>query len=146
MRFQTTQASCGPAALRNALMARGLARSEDELAKLAGCTVEGTTARGMMRALCLVAKEQPGLMPGVLSERREDIALLRLLAAHRAGLAAILCVDEDQHWVTSFGLLGESVIHVADSAHDEMVLHYSPEQLVARWWGLGRSPFYAILI
>lgn len=146
MRFQSNQASCGPASLRNALLARGISRSEDELAKLSGCTTDGTHARGMMRALLLVAKEHPGLLPGVLAERRPDIAILKLLAAHRAGSAAILCVDKYQHWVCSFGTLGDSVIHVADSADSEMVLHYSPGQLIERWQGEGAKPYYGILL
>lgn len=146
MRFQSHAASCGPASLRTALMARGVTRSEDELAKLSGCTTNGTTAKGMMKALLLVAKEHPVLLPGVLSESREEIALMWLAQAHRAGYAAILCVDNDEHWVVSFGMLGESVFHIADSADEEMVLHYTRPQLAARWRGLGKKPFYGIVV
>jgi len=99
-----------------------------------------------MRALLLIAKDVPGLLPGVLSERREDIALLRLIAAHRAGCAAILCVDRDTHWAVSFGMLGDSVFHLADSADDELVLHLSPGQLIERWRGLTRNAFYALIV
>src|SRR5689334_13934959 len=99
MRLQSTTASCGPAALRNALLARGIERSEDELASLAGYkAADGTSARGMVRALVLVAKDHPELMPAVLSEAREDIAVLRLMAAHRAGLVGVLLVDNWDHW------------------------------------------------
>lgn len=128
-------------------MVRGVHRSEEELAKLAGFIPSiGTTPKGMMRALLLVAKDVPNLMPGVLSERREDIALLRLLWAHRSGLAAILCVDEFQHWVVSFGTLGENMLHVADPDDDELVIHYSPAKLIERWRGPGSKPFYGILL
>lgn len=146
MRFQSTSASCGPAALRNALMARGVTRSEDELASLCGCTTEGTTAKGMMKALILVAKENPGLMPAVLSESKGDVALLRLWAALRGGNVVILCVDSFEHWVAAFGLLGENTVHVADSGSAELVHHYNPGQLLARWQGLGRKPYYGIIV
>lgn len=147
MRFQQTQASCGPAALRNALLARGVERSEEELAKLCGYRADiGTSPKGMMRALILIAKDHPALLPGPFAERQSDVAMLRLLAAHRAGYVAILLVDSDEHWVVSFGTLGDQIIHVSDSADSEMVLHYTAEQLLARWRGPGRKPYYGILV
>jgi len=147
MRFQSTQASCGPAALRNALLARGIERSEEELAKLSGYNAaKGTSPKGMMRALIMIAKDEPGVLPAPMSERQEDVALLRLRAAHDAGHVAILIVDNDEHWVVSFGTLGRDIFHISDSADSEMVLHYSPQQLVERWRGPGRRPFYGIIV
>ena len=147
MRFQSTQASCGPAALRNALLVRGVERSEEELAALCGYKPSnGTSAKGMMRALILVAKEHPGLMPAVLAESRGDVAILRLMAAHRAGIVGVLLVDNWEHWVVSFGTLGEATVHVSDSDDTELVKHYSLEQLERRWRGAGRKPYYGILI
>jgi hypothetical protein len=149
MRFQSHRSSCGPASLRTALMARGISRSEDELASLTGCTTEGTGARGILKAAHQIAVEHPHLNPGVIHERRGDIALLRLLAAHRAGMVAILCVDHFNHWVTSFGLLGESTVHVCDPANDELVLHYRPQELVERWGcieGNKKAVYYAIIL
>ncbi len=146
MRFQSTSASCGPAALRNALLARGVVRSEDELSQLAGCTSEGTTAKGMMRALILVAKDNPGIMPGVISEAKGDVALLRLWASLRSGNVVIQCVDQFEHWVCAFGLLGENTVHVADSGSTELVHHYNPGEMLRRWQGLGRKPYYGIVV
>ena len=148
MRFQSTQASCGPASLRTALLARGITRSEDELIRLSGCSNQGTTPRGLMRAALLVAKDSPGLIPGVLSERRDDVALLRLLAAHRAGSVGILLVDNGEHWVVSFGILGEAdpIFHVADSDDQELVLHYRAAKLADRWRSDYAKPFYAIIL
>ncbi len=146
MRFQSTLASCGPAALRNALLARGVVRSEDELSQLAGCDSDGTTAKGMMRALILVAKEHASLMPAPLTESRGDVAILRLFAALRSGNVVVLCVDGFEHWVVAFGLLGENMVHVADSGSNELVCHYNPGQMLERWRGLGRRPFYGIII
>lgn len=146
MRFQSHAASCGPAALRNALLARGIERSEDELGQLSGCTTNGTAARGLLKAVHLIAVEHPQIRPGIIREKRGDIALLKLHAAHRAGVVGILCVDRFEHWVTSFGLLGEGVFHVADSGDNELIKHYSPDELIERWAPPGKHPFYAILV
>lgn len=146
MRYQSKPASCGPTALRNALQARGVLRSEDELASLVGCTAAGTSARGLLRAVHMIAVDEPKIAPGVLSERRGDVALLKLHAALRSGIAGILCVDGFEHWVCAFGLLGDSTIHVADSAEPELVLHYGPTKLLERWRGPGKAGFYGILL
>lgn len=99
-----------------------------------------------MRALILVAKEHPHIMPAVLSEKREDIAVLRLLAAHRAGLVSLLLVDNYEHWVVSFGTLGEGVVHVADPADTELVKHYSLPELGQRWQPPGKQKYYGIIV
>ena len=146
MRFQSTQASCGPAALRNALRARGVHRSEEELARLAGYRPEdGTTARGLLKALRLIAADNPDIQPVTFQESRADIALLKLSHAHSRGLVVVPCVDEWSHWVVSFGTLGQ-IFHIADSADDEMVLHLDSEQLRARWKGFGKCPYYGIAV
>lgn len=145
MRFQSNQATCGPAALRNALMARGLTRSEEELEALSGCTpAAGTSPRGLLKAISAVSADLPGLSPLVISESRADVALLKLVAALET-YAVILCVDGDSHWVCAFGRLGP-LIHVADSAHPELVVHLTRDAMMARWKGHGRKPYYGIVI
>lgn len=149
MRFQSTLANCGPAALRTALAIRGILRTQEELEALSGCTTEGTSPRGMLAALRAISSESEEVRPGVISESRPDIALLRLLEAHRSGCSVILCVDQDEHWVVSFGLLGEGarmVVHVSDAGDSELVKHYRPGELVERWRGLGRRPYYGIVV
>lgn len=148
MRYQSTSASCGPSALRNGLRARGIERSEAELEELSGCTVDGTPSRGMLRALSKIAADHPEVAPAVLSEARPDIAILRLLEAHRCGNVVFLAVDKDEHWVVSFGLLGSGAgvrLHVADSQDGELIRHYTPSALLERWRGLGRRPYYGII-
>lgn len=94
----------------------------------------------------MIAVDEPRLRPGVINERRADVAILKLRAAHSLGIVGILCVDGYEHWVTSFGMLGNDVFHVVDSANDELVLHYTPAELLERWRGPGRSPYYGILL
>lgn len=150
MRLQSSQASCGPASLRNALLCHGIVRSEQELETLAGCTAaDGTNPRGLLRALSSISQEHPEISPGTISESRPDVALLKLVAALTAHHVVILCVDDFSHWVLAFGLLGggaKATIHVADPADSEMVEHFSPDMLLRRWAGPARKPYYAIVV
>lgn len=150
MRLQSTQASCGPACLRNALQCHGISRSEQELETLAGTTgAIGTSGRGLVNALRSIASEHPQVAPGVISEARADVAILKLLAALDAGHVTIMCVDSDEHWVLAFGTLGSGariLVHVCDPAENEMIIHMRPEALLARWKGLGRKPYYGVIV
>lgn len=150
MRFQSNQANCGPAALRNALQCHGVSRSEQELESLTGCTAaEGTTPRGMLKALALVAKDHLEVSPGVISESRPGVALLTVLESLRNGHVVIMLVDEWDHWVVAFGLLGSGDgmrIHLSDSADPELIQHRTPKALLERWKGHGRKPYYGIVV
>lgn len=146
MRFQSTAASCGPAALRNALAALGVARTEDELATLCGTTAEGTPPRGVLKAL-----REMGHSPAVVHEARGQVAWLLLLQALAAGRPAIACVDQDEHWVAVFATLGARNedgprVLVADSGSSELVHSYTAAEWLERWGGPTRRPFYAITL
>lgn len=150
MRLQSTQANCGPACLRNALLCHGIIRSETELEQLAGTTgSDGTSGKGLVSALSAIGREHPEVRPGVISEGRADVAILKLLAALDAGHVVILCADVDEHWILAFGTLGSGarvLIHVSDPADNEMVLHYKPQDLLERWKGPGRKPYYGVIV
>lgn len=141
MRFQTNQSTCGPTALFNALVALGVERSLDECEHLCGTTTEGTDGPALVRG----AAKIPGLTPVPLRESRPDVAVLRLVAALRAGRPVVLAVDSDEHWVAAVGLLGERVL-VADSADNELVQSLPLSQLLERWRGTGRRPFYGVIL
>lgn len=131
-------------------MARGIARSEEELSTLTGFKpAVGTSPRGILRALETISKEHPEVTPAVLSEARSEVAVLRLIACLMAGSVVILCVDNYEHWGVAFGLLGfggNTTIHFYDPAETEMVKHYQPGELLARWQGGGRKPYYGIIV
>lgn len=150
MRLQSTQANCGPACLRNALLCHGIIRSETELESLAGTTgASGTSGKGLLGALRSISGEHPVLSPGVISEGRADVAILKLLASLGAGHPVILCADNDEHWILAFGVLGGGarvVVHVSDPADNEMVLHMTPGALMERWHGPGRKPYYGVIV
>src|SRR5512139_2331778 len=127
MRLQSTQANCGPACLRNALLCHGITRSEQELEQLAGTSgATGTSNKGLIAALKSIAQQHPEVAPGVVSESRADVAILKLLAALDAGHVVILCTDNDEHWILAFGTLGSGVrivVHISDPEDNEMVVH-----------------------
>lgn len=143
MRFQSTAANCGPAAVRNALMALGIARSEEEIETLTGTTAaDGTGPKGILRALHAILPTPPGQ----INETREDVAILKLLAALNAGHPVVCCVDQDEHWVSAVGTLGGNILLVADSADNELILSYSPTNFLARWAGPTRKPYYGVVL
>ena len=150
MRLQSTQANCGPACLRNALLCHGIVRSETELESLAGTTGSaGTSAKGLVVALRAIALEHGEVSPGVINESRADVAILKLLAALDAGHVVILCADSNEHWILAFGTLGSGakiMVHVSDPAENEMVLHMRPAALLERWHGPGRKPYYGVVV
>lgn len=150
MRLQSTQANCGPACLRNALLCHGITRSETELESLAGTSgATGTSPKGLISALKAIAVDHSEVSPGVIHESRADVALLRLLAVLDAGHVVILCADSNEHWILAFGTLGSGariIVHVSDPADNEMVQHLRPDELLARWKGPGRKPYYGIIV
>lgn len=151
MRFQSNQSSCGPAALRNALLCIGIKRSEEELEKLTGMTPsDGTSAKGLLKALQAISKEHPEIDPAVIAENKGDIAILRLLEALRSGHPVILVTEGGSHWATAFGILGVAgeklMIHVADSAEVELVLHFTPQELIKAWKSDEKKAYYGVVV
>jgi hypothetical protein len=148
VKFQSNASSCGPASLRNALLCRGIVRSEEELTRLTDFTpASGTSMKGLFKAATAIAAEHPAVTPGVLREQRGDVAVLRLIAALEGGSPVILCVDDFEHYVTAFGLLGKGTVHVADSADEELIRSYSVHALSKRWRGPSkRSPYYGLIL
>lgn len=143
MRMQSTEASCGAAALSNALKAVGVVRSEDEMAKLSGTNSSGTSQAGITKALKSVGRE-----PGKLLEAKSHTAVLRLIMALQCGHPVILCVDDWEHWVVAVGLLGVAGyprIVVVDSASLELTHVYSIEDVVSRW-GHNKKKFSGVIV
>lgn len=143
MRLQDSLAGCGPAAMHNALMALGTNTDMTICEKLCNTSaVSGTQPRKLLNALRGVS----GLSCNVLKERsREDAAILKLLECLRLGRPAILCVDKGTHWVATVGILGSvpSIrVLVADSADLDLVISYTPGELLKRWG----PPYYGIVL
>jgi hypothetical protein len=137
--MQSTEASCGPTAMVNALSALGLKREIEECEQLCKCSATtGTSTVRLMAAL----RSIPSLQVTRLYERKADSALYRLNGSLNLGRPVILCVDGSEHWVAAIGQLGVGTITtrylVADSADMDLVVSYDFKDLIGRW----ASPYY----
>jgi len=127
LRYQSRKSSCGPASLVNALEAIGIERSEDEIGTLAKQDTNGTTPLRMRRAA-----ESIGVEVLNVCEKRQEVAGWLIESQLRSGNPGIIVVDNDEHWVSVVGLLGDTFI-VADPADNDLLLFYSLQGLLDRW-------------
>lgn len=138
MRLQSTEASCGPTAMANALSALGIKRDLEECETLCRCdAATGTSTQQLTRAL----KTIPNLMVNRIYEKKPSSALWHLNACLSLGRPVILCVDSSGHWVSAVGQLGVGTLTaryvVADSGDMELVLTYDFKDLLTRWGDKG---------
>lgn len=105
--------TCGPFALKHALLAFGVFAREDDLARVAGCTEQhGTDEPGLRRAA-----RAHGVELRVQREREPAAADRALRTWLGRGTPVLLCLDQWEHWVTAVAMDGEHVI-VFDSKYD----------------------------
>lgn len=139
--YQTNRASCGPASLVNALAALGVSRTEEEMIRAAGQTVNGTSAKGLRKALADIG----GMVNAPLRYTSSDVALLSLWHwISERGRPIILCVDDHEHWVVAVGYLGGRFVLI-DSADNRLVLYYDPKELLERWEG-PTGGYYGLIV
>lgn len=145
MRHQSNRASCGPAALHNALAALGINRTEEELIVLCKQTANGTSPTKLVRAIkTLTTNEDPLIGEPKVWRKMEDAWVgLWFIVANR-GRPAILCVDNFDHWVACVGYLGGRFM-VVDSAELGLVFYYTRQELERRWEG-PNGGFHAVLV
>lgn len=89
--------TCGPAALRHALLCYGELHSARKLARWAKTDQEGTTEFGLMRAAYKAGyKLHHGLY------RTAALAKETVRASLRHGFPIVLCTDKWRHWVCCY--------------------------------------------
>lgn len=142
MLFQDTQASCGVAALHNALCALGHERSLAELTALIKPGTVGTPVASMWRAVQTL-KESCGLVPVKYQLGNSVAAMGMMWAALANGRPSVIIVDRGEHWVAVVGHL-RNRLHVADGARAELILSYDLASFGERWNCGGRHAFTAI--
>lgn len=132
-----TTFDCGPAAAVNALAARGVTRSLAEMRKLCGTTQGGTSMRGLVRGLTLVAGSVGGLNPPEVFHL--GLSSGPLVLSDRLTRSVVVLPFRDakpwDHWVVALGSRADRVC-VQDSARDELRWPTWSE-LVALWEGPG---------
>lgn len=148
MRYQSSEFTCGPAALGNAARALGMTISERRIVSLSGCTPElGTDEHGL-----IIAARELGLKatPHWTADRNAAWAFVR--AAALDGRPCILCTNNWGHWVTIIGMLGDKVIlddpsNSAKNVNENGTHVLTRKQLLKRWKHRHEEePFYAIAI
>lgn len=135
MRYQSTDHFCGPAAVANALKALGRNVTEQQVETAVAKahrkgepkSVEGTSHLQIKKAL------------EVMKYNYAEFSLAHSEAAWRTlrsylidGYPTLLAVDDNEHWVSAIGVLGQFIL-VADGADSELVLSYDKERLLQRW-------------
>lgn len=145
MRYQQNDYSCGPAAIVNALKCFGRHYRERTVQKLCGTTQEGGT-------------DEKSLLTGI---RALNWRVTELKATSRPEAfqklwtvlddsAALLCVDNDSHWITAIGKIGRRIV-IADPKNTvknrkENGVHVVPApELIRRWRNAGNE-YYGLVI
>jgi len=141
--LQSTQYTCGPCSIVNALEALGQELTERAASTLSSaCPVNGTSKRQLAKALRDLGWEVSRIQH---PDDHYDEAWLSLVHHLSAGSPVVALVDRDEHWVAAIGVLGSGEharIQVADSALGELVLSYSKDSWAKRWLGQRRRTRY----
>lgn len=144
MKLQARRSSCGPASLANALECLGMSRTEEELITLCGQTTEGTTDKGLRKAIAAV-----GGLNREISESRPDVAMLILLQAIYEGRPVIVCCETWGHWAVCAGVLGfgKRVVCI-DSGDNDLVRLRTLDEVVEWWKGpeASKKPWYGVIV
>jgi ABC-type bacteriocin/lantibiotic exporter with double-glycine peptidase domain len=128
MRPQRKGYWCGIASIANALEVLGIRRTQREIAKL--CDVRpdcGTDETEMKRALLANGVTIDEWVSKGYSNEPGDWLSNQLCTG-----PAILCVDNDEHWVTAIGVCGPRFI-VFDPSRNHGIEIHSWDSLAARW-------------
>ncbi|MGH7547134.1 MAG: hypothetical protein ACREMM_03030 [Gemmatimonadales bacterium] len=119
--------TCGPFALKHALLAFGVFAREDDLARVAGSTERhGTDEPGLRRAA-----RAHGVELRAQRERELRVADRELRAWLGRGMPVLLCLDQWEHWVTAVAMDGEHVI-LFDSKYEAPLRAEPWEPVLAR--------------
>src|SRR5882757_8272911 len=115
MRMQSSEANCGSTSLHNALNAIGVTLSLEACERVCNTTAtSGTNVYGIIDAIVTIRGDSK---PVVLNKESPN-NLFILSHMLTIGRPAVLCIDDNDHYVAAIGLLGRRVI-IADSASNE---------------------------
>ena len=127
-RPQPNDWTCGPFALKHALIALGRRVESEELARIAGTHWwSGTDEVRLARA----ARAQDCDLP-VIRHRRPEKARIELLAYLRKKLPVLLCVDNWSHWIVVLTYEKGQFV-VIDSLLEPVLNVLTWPQLLRRW-------------
>jgi ABC-type bacteriocin/lantibiotic exporter with double-glycine peptidase domain len=146
MRFQETKSSCGAAAIRNVLKCFGQNVGEHRLRQLAQTDEDGTTEAGVLNAL-----DHLGFTSEVFDTAKVAHAKAALSKYLAQGMPMIVAVDQDTHWATVVGMLGDKRYVIVDSERTvknkkENGVHVLDIRGLLRRWRKPDGTMYAIAV
>ncbi len=125
---QPNEWSCGPFALKYALVMHGKFVNEAEISGISGATWwNGTNEIALSKA----AKHYKCKLKS-LRRLDEERARIKLNSYLRKGIPCILCVDRWSHWITVINYDKKKYI-IVDSEQSPVIQIYSWQQLKKRW-------------
>lgn len=142
MKHQSRDYMCGVAAIQNALECVGITKySQGAIKRL--CHVdpdEGTPEDEIMRGLLACGAQVDEASHNTVHE-----AVYWLQESTDCGSPAIICVDDEEHWVTVIGSLGSQFV-VFDPARGQGLRLYSSKGLATRWRSRTKPFYYGIAV
>lgn len=140
MKHQSKVYSCGTAAICNALECVGITKyTQGAIRNLCYTSPsDGTSEVEVIRALLAV-----GVDVDEFQVDDRDSAIMWLIETLTFRGPAILCVDNESHWVTVIGRVGPNFA-VYDPSLGAGVHVYTPKGLATRWRASTKPHYYGI--
>jgi ABC-type bacteriocin/lantibiotic exporter with double-glycine peptidase domain len=121
---------CGVASIANALEVLGIKRSQREIARLCDVSPEaGTNETEMKRALLA-----NGVQVDEWNGAGDSNLAWQWLQRHLRDYGpVILCVQNDEHWVTAIGLCDQVRVIIFDPSRNQGIEVHSPRTIETLW-------------
>ena len=143
MKIQSDSFSCGIFAVLNAARALNISLSRRDVSKHSNTTQKGTNQKGILSAL------KNNCMSGKVINTSATDAVEQMNMALAESKPVILCVDNENHWITIIGRLGRKYI-VFDSEKTKQnraehgVHLVERKSLMKRW--INKGKYYGIIV
>lgn len=124
---QQTKFTCGPASIRNCLLALGFIYSEKKIRDLAGTDrINGTNEWKIFKALRIL-----GFDHKEFKNKSERAFIQRIIYNLKKGNKLIILTDHEDHWISIVGYSSKR-LQVIDSQEKRMKLQLTPKEL-CKW-------------
>ncbi len=124
---QQTRFTCGPASIRNCLLAFGYIHSERKIRNFAGTDkINGTSERKIFRALKVLGFEYKEF-----TNKSEQAFRQRILHNIRSGNKMIILTDHEDHWISIVDYHNKK-LEVIDPQQRKNKIQLTPKEL-SKW-------------
>jgi len=124
---QQTKFTCGPASIRNCLLALGYIYSERKIREFAGTDrLNGTSERKIFRALRILGFEYKEFF------NKSELAFRqRILSNAKQGNKMIILTDHEDHWISIVNYAGKK-LEVIDPQQKRNKIYLTPKE-ISKW-------------